>query len=157
MDELREKWISASEQLPALHKSVLVFQPERNAKQKVFEAFLSKGFHGDKKEHWLSSNAFSGGFSNAYKTDEITHWMMLPAPPTDGKESNWIPFLEDAKDTLTRLGIVLIFVPNSPYSHNLHQTVITTSFWCDGDWYGCYDLKDVTHWMPLPEPPKEEV
>lgn len=152
----RGKWVHAANQLPALRKPVLVFQPGRKSKQKVFEAFLSKGFYGDKKEHWLSTNAFSGGGSSVYTVDEITHWTMLPNPPIDGEESNWIPFTEDAKEMLSWMHSVLIFVPDSPYSHNLHQPVVTTSFFRNGDWYGCYGSKDVTHWMPLPKPPKED-
>ena len=149
------KWHSASEMLPTLCDRVLVFQPERKARQRVFEAFLSRGFHGDEKEHWLSSNAYSGGGSREYTTDEITHWTMLPDPPRDGEESPWIPFSEDAKEMLEQQGEVLIFVPVSPFSIEEHKAVVTTTFFMHGEWYGRYELEDITHWMPLPEPPKE--
>lgn len=147
------KWHSASEMLPTLSDHVLVFQPERRARQKVFEAFLSKGWSGDEKEHWLTTNAHSGGGSREYTTAEITHWTTLPDPPRDGEESPWIPFSENDKELLEREGEVLIFVPDSPFSHE--QSVVTTTFFRDGEWYGCYENEYVTHWMPLPEPPKE--
>ena len=147
-------WIPVSERMPALHFRVLVFQPERKARQRVFEAFLSKGWRGDEKEHWLTSNAYDGGFAKEYSSEEITHWTNLPDPPKDGEESPWIPFSEDTKELLEQMGEVLIFVPDSPFSHE--RSVVTTTFFRDGEWYGCYENEYATHWMPLPEPPKEE-
>lgn len=30
-----------------------------------------------------------------------------------------------------------------------------TGMWDDGDYWSCIGLDEVTHWMPLPQPPEE--
>lgn len=40
-------------------------------------------------------------------------------------------------------GIQVLFVHSS------------TGLWDDGDFWSCIDHDEVTHWMPLPQPPEE--
>ena len=45
------------------------------------------------------------------------------------------------------------------YELNVHR-IAFADYYGDGEWLACYNLTNitrcVTHWMPLPEPPKED-
>ena len=64
----------------------------------------------------------------------------------------WIPVTEALPELDKRVFVIGLFGFCGIYS--LIQVHDTT---CWEDEYGYYqDFEDVTHWMPLPEPPKEE-
>ena len=64
----------------------------------------------------------------------------------------WIPVTERLPDNEQR---VLCFMENKDFgTFRVFQWSYIDWQWNDGnEWY---DEKDVTHWMPLPEPPKGE-
>lgn len=74
-------------------------------------------------------------------------------------EPHWIPVTErlpKPKDGV----LIYVFVDSKTGSGLKNNEFIDIGwFRADGDWdseLGCYDHKNITHWMPLPDPPKEE-
>ena len=56
--------------------------------------------------------------------------------------------------------VVLVIASGKPRENiELHDAFLIASFWGDEGWiadgYEEWDAINVTHWMPLPEPPKE--
>lgn len=56
--------------------------------------------------------------------------------------------------------VVLVIASGKPRENiELHDAFLIASFWGDEGWiadgYEEWDAVNVTHWMPLPEPPKE--
>ena len=61
----------------------------------------------------------------------------------------WISVKDERKPKVGEEVLVVIF--------NGHETYIDTDFLVsDREWYIESEKRKVTHWMPLPEPPKEE-
>lgn len=69
------------------------------------------------------------------------------------EQRRWIPVTERLPQNYTS---VLVYLPGESPFPTVHEAYIG----CDGEWhcsivYGI-ENEDVTHWMPLPEPPKGE-
>jgi hypothetical protein len=72
LDELLPRWISVSEKLPEEDEDVVVFTDEQG----------ERGIHVasvDEDGIWCPSHG------DGWMFPTVTHWMPLPAPPTDGK------------------------------------------------------------------------
>lgn len=67
---LPNEWVSADERLPENHAQVLMW----SAKWNIAEA--GSYYNG---RFWVYSE-----IGDAYIADDITHWMLLPAPPAKG-------------------------------------------------------------------------
>ena len=75
--------------------------------------------------------------------------------------STWIK----VEDRLPKEGTPVIVVINWDFDQQDPDVSASPGVLSNGDWYGCwFDFAEpiqsisgiVTHWMPLPEPPKEE-
>lgn len=64
----------------------------------------------------------------------------------------WIPVAERLPNPFVS---VLAYLPNHAPCPTVHECYISgDGIWCSAVVYGV-ENDDVTHWMPLPEPPKE--
>ena len=63
------------------------------------------------------------------------------------KRQRWIPCSERLPKQFED---VLVF-------DALNNTVFTVYYYKHDGWYNGWDVEGITHWMPLPEPPKENV
>lgn len=64
----------------------------------------------------------------------------------------WIPVTERLPNPFVS---VLAYLPNHAPCPTVHECYISgDGIWCSAAVYGV-ENDDVTHWMPLPEPPKE--
>jgi len=72
-------------------------------------------------------------------------------------ERRWIPVSErlpDIEAGCTGSALVLV----CRYGAEAGPCIINTAYLCGEDWYdenGYYQFLGITHWMPLPAPPKE--
>ena len=65
-------------------------------------------------------------------------------------EPKWIPVTEQMPQEYVS---VLICVPTDAPLPQVKEAYFANGCWCSRMWI--YNGKDVTHWMPMPEPPKE--
>lgn len=90
---------------------------------------------------------------NAKKPDEYITDMLIDNGVTIAKDNNvpskWIPVSEPPKEK----GRYWCNVKSFSFPGRYYQTVLK---WDDGFIEGSIYTDDVTHWMPLPEPPKGE-
>ena len=85
-------------------------------------------------------------------TAECREKLMQEAAIREQEQRRWIPVTERPKAR----GYYLVTV-----KHWLNGNPVTReAFWNDEDWLSCEKYREitprVTHWMPLPEPPKED-
>ncbi len=72
-----------------------------------------------------------------------------------------VPTWISAEERLPEISdVVLVIASGKPRENiELHDAFLIASFWGDEGWiadgYEEWDAVNVTHWMPLPEPPKE--
>lgn len=84
------------------------------------------------------------------KLDAITQWQMLEIAALS--KQKWIPVTERLPEEGK---VVLIY--GDLYPIKLDGSVIAVSKRMDWNyWQGFGRERNITHWMPLPEPPKEE-
>lgn len=70
-DEIeRRRWIPVTERLPANRQRVIAFFPSE------IESVGEATFRNDEENRWLTEHG---------SWFDVTHWMPLPAPPTDDK------------------------------------------------------------------------
>jgi hypothetical protein len=75
----------------------------------------------------------------------------------EAAQPKWI----SVKDELPEVSdVVLVIASGKPRANvELHNAMLIASYWGDEGWiadgFEGWDKLDVTHWMPLPEPPKE--
>ena len=113
------------------------------------------------------------------KREFIKNWMPdLPTFATDINVPNkWISVKDRLPKENTAVNVVWVnHNPKSYYAHIKDKPFVATGVYYDGDWYWWSDVIEdviseyggrvniagmidpdikVTHWMPLPEPPKE--
>lgn len=70
---------------------------------------------------------------------------------------NWI----SVKDQLPPINTnVILYDGSEVFSGDMNINFEGKQYWgnqpCDGMCYGWYKKNPITHWMPLPEPPKDE-
>lgn len=70
-------WISVTEQMPQPAVDVLIYRGDK--KRIGFASWLPIGGSGC----WQSEDSFFDGLGPEHSS--VTHWMPLPAPPTDAK------------------------------------------------------------------------
>lgn len=90
--------------------------------------------------------------SNSYlNTRRTTLEMALAYLKEHFAEPKWIPVTEQMPQEYVS---VLICVPTDAPLPQVKEAYFAKGCWWSRMWI--YKGKDVTHWMPMPEPPKEE-
>lgn len=63
----------------------------------------------------------------------------------------WIPVTESLPQEFVS---VLVYIPSESPLPMVKEAYLANGLWSTKTWI--HSAKDVTHWMPLPEPPKED-
>ena len=84
----------------------------------------------------------------AYLADQVN-----AIPAADVRPVKWIPVTERLPENLT--SVIVHRKDGGIFTWEYFNTSPTDECWID-DSMNVYSFYDVTHWMPLPEPPKEE-
>lgn len=97
----------------------------------------------------------NGPTINGVNKDVLRHLLRQLYDELQGYEERegWIPVTERLPDPFVS---VLAYLPNHAPCPTVHECYISSDgAWCSGVVYGV-ENDDVTHWMPPPEPPKED-
>lgn len=86
----------------------------------------------------------------------LRNWNTRPAPPV-----GWISVEERLPDDELDGETVLAIVYGNPHENiTLHSAIMTAGYFDGEGWvvneYPEWENPTITHWMPLPEPPKED-
>ena len=96
-------------------------------------------------------NGFSGREAVLKAVDDAC--VLAVAALREQDQRRWIPVAERLPKNYIS---VLVYIPTAEPLPMVHEAYIGD----DGEWHSSnfYEIEneDVTHWMPLPEPPKEE-
>ena len=115
-------------------------------REKLIDVFMHMG------DHIRSLDEYGFVYdSTLAKAIEDVVAMLKQTDTNDVITQKWIPVTEQLPKEFIS---VLICVPSD---HPL--PVVKEAYWAKGCWYAktwIYRESDVTHWMPMPEPPKEE-
>lgn len=106
--------------------------------------------------HWATEQAYKNGYAKGY-ADSTERWSKLT-----NAEMKWIPVSERLPEDLPEnkgKKVINCIVAHSPYNNGKLTSQFRQRKWDkrDNKWYWSkIGGSTVTHWMPLPEPPKGE-
>lgn len=96
-------------------------------------------------------NGFSGKTAAARAVSDAC--ILAVAAILEQEERRWVPVEESLPQNYIS---VLVYTPTAEPLPMVHEAYIGD----DGEWHSSVvygvDNEDVTHWMPMPEPPKED-
>jgi uncharacterized protein DUF551 len=98
-------------------------------------------------EVWWATDPYKRDPCTSEKTLSLKAWNASSA-------AKWIK----VRDQLPELGIAILGYYPAFEAYRviqLEETADGVSFWDDGEYIDHWDLGDISHWQPLPEPPED--